>query len=244
VIVPTFNELQNLPLITKRLFDAAPRVHLLVVDDGSPDGTGALADRMSEEDDRVHVMHRTGKLGLGTAYLQGFAWGLERGYDFLVEMDADGSHPPERLPQMIAAAQRAGGDTLVIGSRWVPGGAVENWPKRREVLSRGGNLYVRLAVGIRTKDGTAGFRVFPAGLLRQITTRPVDARGYYFQVAMTVRALDAGYRVAELPITFREREFGESKMSGSIILEAMTKVGLLGLRRRISALRRQPVPSA
>ena len=241
VIVPTYNEATTLATIARRLSAAVDDAHLLVVDDASPDGTADIAEAMAASDPRVHLLRGTGKGGLGAAYLRGFAWGLARGYDLLVEMDADGSHPPERLPAMLAAAAD---DTVVIGSRWVPGGAIENWPLRRELLSKGGNLYVRLALGLRVRDATAGYRVYPAPVLRTLLTTPVKARGYYFQVAMTVRALDAGYTVREIPITFRERETGESKMSRAIVWEAMSRVGALGLRRRVAALLRRPRPGA
>ncbi len=243
VIVPTYNEVDSLPDVWRRLSAAVPHAHLLVVDDASPDGTGALADGLAAVDDRVHVLHGSGKQGLGAAYVRGFAWGLERGYDFLVEMDADGSHPPERLPALLDAARAAGG-RVAIGSRWVRGGAIENWPRRRELLSRGGNFYVRLALGLRVRDATAGYRVYPARVLRAILDSPVVARGYYFQVALTVRAIDHGFDIVELPITFRERESGVSKMSGGIVAEAMVEVGKLGLRRRGARLLRRPLPSA
>ncbi len=231
VIVPTYNESVNLPLIARRLFAAVPHAHLLVVDDASPDGTGELADDLAAGDERVHVLHRSGKLGLGTAYLQGFAWGMERGYSLLVEMDADGSHPPETLPAMLESAGEPDARRLVIGSRWTRGGAVENWPKRREVLSRGANIYTRTLLRIPVKDATAGFRVYPAEILREVLTTPVEARGYFFQILLTVRAIDAGFEVVEVPILFREREHGVSKMSGAIIYEAMTRVALLGAQR-------------
>lgn len=232
VVVPTYDERENLARIVERVVAAVPDAHILVVDDASPDGTGREADRMSHEDPRIHVMHRQGKLGLGSAYVMGFEWALERGYEFLIQMDADGSHPPETLPQMLAACRDAAGLALVIGSRWVPGGRVENWPRRREVLSRGGNLYARLMLGISVKDATAGFRVYPAAMLRELLSTPVDARGYFFQVAMTARTIDCGYRVIEVPIVFRERERGESKMSSGIVQEAMLKVAVLGWKRR------------
>ena len=244
VIVPTYDERETLPVLLRRVATATPDAHVLVVDDASPDGTGDWADDAARADPRIHVLHGPGKGGLGAAYLRGFAWGLERGYDLLVEMDADGSHPPERLPALLDAAREGAGRVLVIGSRWVPGGRVENWPLSRNLLSRGGNLFVRTSLGLRVRDATAGYRVFPAEMLREILTTPVEARGYYFQVAMTVRALDAGYAVREIPITFRERETGESKMSRAIVWEAMSRVGALGLRRRLSAIFRRPRPGA
>lgn len=240
-IIPTYNEIENIEIIVGRLLDAVPTMHVLIVDDGSPDGTGDLIDRMAEADDRIFTSHRTGKLGLGSAYLMGFAWGLERGYDLLIEMDADGSHPPETLPQMIeavgytsASSQKPVG--LVIGARWVPGGSVVNWPKNREALSRCANLYVRLALGISVRDATAGYRVYRAEVLRGLDLTNVDSLGYCFQIDLTLRTLNAGYAIREIPIVFRERERGESKMSGNIIVEAMTKVTAWGFQRRMAQL--------
>jgi dolichol-phosphate mannosyltransferase len=238
VIVPTYDEIENLPLIAGRLFRAVPEAHLLVVDDGSPDGTGRLADEMARDDDRIHVMHRTGKLGLGSAYVQGFAWGLDRGYAILVEMDADGSHPPEALPRMIArVAAGADAPDLVIGSRWIPGGTVVDWPTSRKILSRGGNLYARLALGLRIRDVTAGFRVYSAETVRAMDLDGIDSKGYCFQVDMTLRVLDGGGYVAEMPIEFREREHGVSKMSQAIVVEAMRRVTRWGAERRFARLR-------
>jgi dolichol-phosphate mannosyltransferase len=237
VIIPTYNERENLPIVLDRLFAEAPDVRVLVMDDNSPDGTGEVADEIAATDDRVRVQHRAGKLGLGSAYLQGFAWGLAQGYDHLVEMDADGSHPPATLPALVAAAS-APGVGLSIGSRWVPGGSVVNWPRHREVLSRGGNLYVRLALGIAVQDATAGYRVYRADALRALDLDGVDSKGYCFQVDMTLRTLDAGFGIVEVPIEFREREIGESKMSGSIVREAMGRVTVWGLRRRVDQLLR------
>jgi len=245
VVLPTYDEVENLPIILGRLFDAAPDVQVLVVDDGSPDGTGELAERMAVDDDRVHVMHRTGKLGLGSAYVAGFRWGLERGHDVLVEMDADGSHPPEVLPEMIARvrADAPGSPALAIGSRWVPGGSVVDWPLSRQVLSRGGNLYARLALGLELKDVTAGFRAYRREALAAMDLGTIDSKGYCFQVDMTLRVLDGGGHVVEVPIEFRERELGVSKMSRAIVLEAMAKVTQWGVQRRVAALLgRRPGP--
>ena len=233
VIIPTFNERENLDWIVGRTLASGASVDVLVVDDGSPDGTGELADAYADRDPRVHVMHRTEKAGLGAAYLAGFAWGLERGYDAIVEMDADGSHHPEDLPRMLGLLAD---DDLVLGSRWVPGGEVENWPLRRELLSRGGSWYTRGALGIRVADTTGGFRAFRASALRRIDLDAVESRGYCFQVDLLWRALQAGLRVVETPITFTERVHGASKMSGSIVRESLTKVTLWGLRRRGRAL--------
>lgn len=239
VLIPTFNERENLATVVSQVLTAVPKADVLVIDDASPDGTGEIADRLAEEDERVHVLHRSGKLGLGSAYVEAFGWGLARGYDFLVEMDADGSHPPERLPAMLAAAGASADEGngapigLVIGSRWVPGGQVTNWPKRRMWLSRAANFYAGLVLGIRVKDSTAGFRVFRAGVLRDLPLQAIDSRGYCFQVDMTLRVLDAGYRVVELPINFHERQHGQSKMSGDIVVEAMVRITGWGWQRRV-----------
>ena len=233
VIIPTYDERDNLDMIVSRTLASGAAVDVLVVDDGSPDGTGDLADNWAAREPRVHVMHRTEKAGLGAAYLAGFAWGLERGYDAIVEMDADGSHHPEDLPRLLGLLAD---DDLVLGSRWVPGGEVENWPLRRELLSRGGSWYTRGALGIRVADTTGGFRAFRASALRRIDLDAVESRGYCFQVDLLWRALQAGLRVVETPITFTERVHGASKMSGSIVRESLTKVTLWGLRRRGRAL--------
>jgi dolichol-phosphate mannosyltransferase len=221
VIIPTYNERDNLERIVERVLLAVPDAGVLVVDDGSPDGTGKIAESMAEADGRVHVMHRTAKAGLGAAYTAGFDWGLAQGYDVLVEMDADGSHAPEQLPRLLAGLEHA---DLVLGSRWVPGGAVVNWPRRREILSRGGNLYTRMALGIDLHDATGGYRAFRREVLEGIDYAAVASQGYCFQVDLAWRAVRAGYRVAEVPITFAERERGESKMSGSIVREALWRV--------------------
>ncbi|SDS65448.1 dolichol-phosphate mannosyltransferase [Friedmanniella luteola] len=239
VIIPTYDELQNLPLIVARVRASVPDAHVLVADDNSPDGTGELADRLAAEDDHVHVLHRTGKEGLGAAYLAGFSWGLDAGYDVLVEMDADGSHQPEQLPRLLTAL--AGAD-LVLGSRWVTGGTVVNWPLSRKVLSRGGNLWTRLMLGLPLKDATGGFRAFRAATLRGLELDGVVSAGYCFQVDLAWRALKAGFRVVEVPITFIEREHGVSKMSQRIVVEALLLTTLWGIRHRagqLSALRRR-----
>jgi dolichol-phosphate mannosyltransferase len=240
VIIPTYNERENLPTIVSRLFDNAPDVNLLIVDDGSPDGTGDLADEMAARDPRVFAMHRASKLGLGSAYTQGFGWGLERGYDTLVEMDADGSHPAQTLPVILrsmGAESTPGSPALVIGSRWVDGGSVVNWPKSREILSRGANAYARFALGIQVKDSTAGFRAYRGDVLAAMDLTTVDSYGYCFQIDMALRVIDAGYAVLEVPIVFGEREIGESKMSRAIVLEAMWKVTAWGATRRARQLR-------
>ncbi|MCK0115434.1 dolichol-phosphate mannosyltransferase [Isoptericola sp. CG 20/1183] len=242
VIVPTYDERESLPVLLDRLDAVAPEVDVLVVDDASPDGTGELAARRAADDDRLHVLHRAGKGGLGAAYVAGFGWGLERGYDVLCEMDADGSHRPEELERLL---DRLAGDDvpdLVIGSRWVPGGRVVNWPWHRMLLSRAGNTYVRLALGIGVRDATGGYRAFRADTLRAVDLAAVESHGYCFQVDMTWRVLRGGGTVAEVPITFVERAAGVSKMSRSIVVEALTKVTLWGLRFRWGQLRGLPAP--
>lgn len=234
VIIPTYNESENIERIVARVVESVPDAHVLVADDSSPDGTGKLADALAETDERVHVLHRPAKAGLGAAYVAGFDWGLARGYDALVEMDADGSHAPEQLPRLLDALASA---DLVLGSRYVPGGAVVNWPRHREVLSRGGNLYVRLALGIDLRDATGGYRAYRREVLENIDYAAVSSQGYCFQVDLAWRVVRAGYRVAEVPITFAERERGESKMSGAIVREAFVRVGRWGARHRGEQLR-------
>jgi dolichol-phosphate mannosyltransferase len=239
VIIPTFNERENLPLILRRLHDARPDVHVLVVDDSSPDGTGQLADELAAADpERIHVMHRTAKGGLGAAYLAGFAWGLSRKYSTLVEMDADGSHAPEQLHRLLDAVD-AGAD-LAIGSRYVDGGTVRNWPWRRIVLSKVANTYSRLLLGIGVHDITAGYRAYRRAVLEKIALDAVDSKGYCFQIDLTWRTVSNGFGVVEVPITFTERELGVSKMSGSNIREALVKVAQWGISGRLA--RSRPVP--
>jgi len=229
MVVPTYNEAANLPWVVGRLRAAEPAVDVLVVDDNSPDGTGALADELAAADPAVHVLHRAGKGGLGAAYLAGFAWALEAGYDVVGEMDADGSHQPEQLHRLLDALLDA---DLVIGSRWVPGGSVVNWPLRREALSRGGNLYVRLLLGIGIRDATAGFRVFRRSALEKIDLASVESTGYVFQTDLVTRCLRAGLTVREVPIEFVERVRGDSKMSGAVATESLRRITRWGLRER------------
>ncbi|MDT4960945.1 MAG: dolichol-phosphate mannosyltransferase [Pseudonocardiales bacterium] len=229
VIIPTYNEHENLELIIGRLHAAVPTADVLVVDDGSPDGTGKIADAMAEEDGRVHVLHRTAKAGLGAAYIAGFEWGLAAQYGVLVEMDADGSHAPEQLPSLLGALEHA---DLVLGSRWVPGGTVVNWPRHREALSRGANLYTRLALGLGLRDATGGYRAYKREVLETIDYEAVASEGYCFQIDLAWRALRSGYRVTEVPITFAERERGKSKMSGAIVREALLRVTQWGVHHR------------
>jgi dolichol-phosphate mannosyltransferase len=235
-IIPTYNERENLPLIVERLNRARPDVHILIVDDASPDGTGELADELSlANPDRVHVMHRTAKDGLGAAYLAGFAWGLGRQYSVLVEMDADGSHAPEQLHRLLDAVD--GGADLAIGSRYVPGGEVRNWPWRRLALSRTANLYSRTLLGAPVNDITAGYRAYRREVLEKIDLEAVDSKGYCFQIDLTWRTITNGFVVVEVPITFVERELGVSKMSGSNIAEAIIKVARWGINGRFDRTR-------
>jgi dolichol-phosphate mannosyltransferase len=229
-VIPTYNERENLGPIVARLHEALPEVHALVVDDGSPDGTGELADQMAAADDRVHVLHRTEKAGLGAAYVAGFGWALERDYGVIVEMDADGSHGPEDLPRLLDALTDA---DLVLGSRYVPGGRVVNWPKYRELISRGGGLYSRLALGAKVRDITGGFKAFRREVLEKINIQSVASQGYCFQIDLTWRTIEAGFEVVEVPITFTERAIGQSKMSGNIVREALWRVTKWGARRRL-----------
>lgn len=233
VVIPTFNELENLPLMLDRVHAARPEAHVLVVDDGSPDGTGHLAEeRAAADPERVHVMHRTAKDGLGAAYLAGFAWGLAHNYPVVVEMDADGSHAPEQLHRLLGAVD-AGAD-LVIGSRYVAGGAVRNWPWRRLALSKTANTYSRVLLGVGIHDITAGFRAYRREVLEKIDLAAVDSKGYCFQIDLTWRAINNGFTIVEVPITFTERELGVSKMSGSNIREALVKVARWGIDGRLN----------
>jgi len=233
--MPTYEERQNLESIAARLRSAVPDADLLVVDDNSPDGTGDLADKLSEADSHIQVLHRTDKAGLGPAYIAGFRWALEHGYDAVVEMDADGSHQPEQLPVLLAALDDADG---VIGSRWVPGGQLENWPRNREVLSRAANVYTRIVLGLKIKDATGGYRAYRASALRAISLDTVESAGYCFQIDLTLRMVQAGLRIVEVPITFVERERGASKMSRAIIGEAFLRVAQWGVTTRLH--RRRP----
>ena len=234
VVIPTYNEADNLGWIVGRLRSAVPGVDVLVVDDGSPDGTGDLADALAAEDPQVSVLHRTQKAGLGAAYLHGFAVALERGYDVVGEMDADGSHQPEQLPRLLDALADA---DLVIGSRWVPGGSVVNWPLSRKALSVGGNIYARMALGIPVRDVTAGYRLFRRSTLEAIDLGSVASSGYCFQADLAWRTSQAGLRIVEVPIEFVERVIGESKMSGHIIQEAMLNVTKWSVTHRVDRLR-------
>ncbi len=236
VVVPTYDEAANIGPITARLRAALPAAHLLVVDDASPDGTGAIADRLAAGDAQVHVLHRSGKLGLGAAYIAGFSWARERGFDVIVEMDADGSHAPEELPRLLDAL--AGAD-VVLGSRWVEGGSVVNWPRSRLLLSRLANTYARTALRLPLRDSTAGFRAYRRRVLEALPLEEVSSQGYCFQIDLAWRAWLAGFDVVEVPITFTERERGRSKMSRHIVVEALRLVTYWGVRSRLRGVRRQ-----
>jgi dolichol-phosphate mannosyltransferase len=235
VIVPTYNEAENVRIIVGRVRTAVPQVDVLIADDNSPDGTGAIADELAAADPQVHVLHRPGKQGLGAAYTAGFAWARERSYDAAVEMDADGSHAPEELHRLLDALRQA--DT-VMGSRWIPGGKVLNWPLHRHLISRTGNLYVRLILGMPFKDATGGYRAYRMPVLDKVDVGSVSSQGYCFQVDLAWRSYRNDFRVVEVPITFAERERGASKMSSSIVIEALMKVTVWGAQARAESLRR------
>lgn len=239
VVMPTFNEALNLERMALSVRASLPDADLLVVDDNSPDGTGELADALAYGlAPHVHVLHRTGKEGLGKAYLAGFDWALSCGYDVIIEMDADGSHQSQYLPQLVAALTRFEDVGLAIGSRWRPGGKVVNWPKSREALSRSANVYIRLMLGLRVRDSTAGYRAYRALTLSRLNLDTVESTGYCFQIDLTVRTARAGIPIVEVPITFLERENGVSKMSGGVMLEALLRVAQWGAALRLRQLRR------
>ena len=230
VIIPTYNEFENVRIITSAIRTKVPQVEILIADDNSPDGTGKIADEIAASDSKVNVLHRDQKAGLGAAYLAGFAWAKNRNYDAVVEMDADGSHRPEDLLKILAALENA---DVVLGSRWISGGQVVNWPLHRKLLSRGGNVYTRLWLGIPIKDATGGFRAYRMAALEKLGLTDVQSQGYCFQVDMAWRAVQAGLKVIEVPIVFIERQIGQSKMSGDIVKEALTMVTIWGLRKRL-----------
>jgi len=233
-IIPTYNERESLPTVVTRLRAAVPDAHVLITDDNSPDGTGRMADEMSAADDHIHVLHRAKKEGLGPAYIAGFRWGLDNGYDVLVEMDADCSHQPEQLPLLLDAIEN--GADLAIGSRYVPGGRTENWPLDRQLISRGGNLYSRVLLGTAVHDITGGYRAFKRGTLEAIDLASVRSRGYCFQIDLAWRTERLGLKITEVPITFVEREEGVSKMSKDVTVEAATNVAKWGLTARAQTL--------
>lgn len=234
VVIPTYNEADNVRLITERVRRAVPSVDILVADDNSPDGTGAIADDLAGSDDHIFVLHRAGKEGLGAAYVAGFAWAKNKGYDAVVEMDADGSHAPEELPMILDALRD---NDAVLGARYIPGGSVHNWPLHRLLLSRGGNIYIKMALGMPFKDATGGYRAYRMPVLDEIDVSTVASTGYSFQVELAWRTYRSGFRIVEVPITFTERERGVSKMSGNIFKEQLLRVTVWGVRARTDALR-------
>jgi dolichol-phosphate mannosyltransferase len=227
VVVPTYNERDNLPHMAASLLLHGYRV--LIVDDGSPDGTGLIADELADEQPLLEVIHRPAKQGLGPAYAAGFDRALDRGAEVVVEIDADFSHDPSDVPRLVTAVDE--GADLAIGSRYVPGGATPDWPLPRRLISRGGNVYARFMLGIPIRDATAGFRAFRAGALRVLPYAEAEASGYGFQVEMAWRAVEAGLDVREVPITFRDRRVGQSKMGSDIVVEAMRLVTRWGIDR-------------
>lgn len=233
VIIPTYDEADNIRSVTARVRDCVPEAHILVADDNSPDGTGKIADELAANDGQIHVLHREGKEGLGAAYLAGFRWGIDRDYGVLVEMDADGSHQPEELPRLLTALESA---DLALGSRWLPGGRIVNWPRSREYLSRGASLYSRLLLDVPVRDVTGGYRAFRRETLQGLDMDAVASQGYCFQIDLAHRAVRAGYRVVEVPITFVERERGASKMSRDIVAEALWRVTAWGVEGRVKKL--------
>lgn len=237
VIMPTYNEAENLENIIGDLLHHVPATDVLIADDNSPDGTGDIADTLAANDERgrIHVLHRTAKEGLGAAYIAGFRWALERGYDIVVEMDADGSHPPRSLPTLLGAVEQ--GADLAIGSRYVRGGRIENWPLSRHLISRGGNLYSAMWLGTGIHDITAGYRAYRASALAALDLDAIDSAGYCFQIDMSWRFHELGFRIVEVPITFVERTVGASKMSESIFREAAVSVARWGIDHRLAQLR-------
>ncbi|TQL64395.1 polyprenol monophosphomannose synthase [Rarobacter faecitabidus] len=238
VIMPTYNEATTIPVALERVLAEAPDLNVLVVDDNSPDGTGAIVDRIAADDDRIAALHRSGKLGLGTAYVAGFRWALERGYDVIVEMDADGSHRPEDLPKILRVLDAYPDAAVVLGSRWISGGKTENWAKSRQLISRFGNAYVHLALGLPVGDATGGFRAYRAEKLAELELDDIASQGYCFQVDVLWRLHQRGELIVEAPITFVERRAGTSKMSGAIAREALVNITVWGTRHRARQLKR------
>jgi dolichol-phosphate mannosyltransferase len=228
IVVPTYNERDNVTAIAAKFLAGLDGCDLLFVDDNSPDGTGQLLDQLAAADKRINVMHRAGKLGLGTAYIEGFTWGLARDYQYLFEMDADGSHDPRYLPGMLALAED--GADVVVGSRYVPGGGTVNWGLGRRLISKGGGLYARTVLGIDVRDPTAGFMCWRRTALESIGLSSVTSNGYSFQIEMKYRALRKGLRLVETPIVFEDRRVGQSKMSKAIFVEGMLKVWKLRMK--------------
>lgn len=239
MIIPTYNERNSLPITLGALRQAVPDADVLIVDDNSPDGTGEWADQAAATDSHVHVLHRSGKKGLGQAYIAGFHWAMAQDYTHVVEMDADGSHQASDLPRLLAAARIRRADA-VIGSRWVPGGGIKNWPASRQLISKLGTGYARLMLGLSVRDATAGFRVYSLDSLRQLPLHEIESQGYCFQVDMTWRYHQAGAHIVEVPIIFVERALGESKMSKEIVQEALWRITQWGIRHRSSQLKSLP----
>lgn len=237
VCIPTYNERECIEQVVRRVLAATDGVDVLVIDDSSPDGTGELAETIAASTSRLSVVHRPEKSGLGPAYRAAFAWGLQRGYATFVEMDADLSHEPEMVPELIRVSRRA---DLVIGSRYVAGGSTRNWPAHRRLLSRGGNRYVQLVTGIPVRDATSGFRAFRREVLEELELDSLHADGYSFQLETALRAWRVGFTIEEVPITFTERRTGKSKISRAIVLEALWRVLLWGLRGPRQASARHP----
>jgi dolichol-phosphate mannosyltransferase len=232
IIIPTYNELANAPILIERIFKHIPDAHILIIDDGSPDKTAEkIKELQSKHLSSLFLLERARKSGLGSAYRTGFAWGSERGYEELIEMDADLSHRVRDLRKMIDAKEQQPNTDLVIGSRWMPGGKTENWSKSRKLLSRAANLYVRAMLGMGVKDSTAGFRIYSSSILKKLNLEAIKSEGYSFQIEMTRAVHKLGGKIIEVPITFRERENGVSKMSKNIVREAMTLVTIWGLKR-------------
>jgi dolichol-phosphate mannosyltransferase len=240
VVIPTYNEIDSLEAVVRDVLGLSADLDILVVDDSSPDGTGELADRLSAAEPRVSVLHRAAKEGLGRAYLAGFDRAMTLGYAAVVELDADGSHPVASHPAMVTTLEDNPELGVVVGSRWVPGGSVVDWSPFRLLLSRAGNAYARAMLGIPVRDSTAGFRVYRAAALQALALADVHSRGYCFQIDMTIRMFDAGWGIRELPIEFRERRAGSSKMSKAIVAEAMSRVTIWGIRRRVRRVLRRP----
>jgi dolichol-phosphate mannosyltransferase len=227
LVIPTYNEVENIDAVLDAVAGSVPEASVLVIDDGSPDGTAEMVEARTSRSSTVHLLRGNGKQGLGRAYITGFRWGLSRGFDYFVEMDADFSHDPAAIPHLLAAARRY---DVAIGCRYMPGGRVEGWSKGRHLLSRAGNVYARAALGFRVRDSTSGFRCYRRPVLEAIGLDQVQSSGYAFQIDMTYRAWRLGFSIGEVPITFRERSLGESKMSRAIVAEALWAVGTWRLR--------------
>lgn len=229
VLIPTYDEADNIELLIGQLRTAVPAAEILVIDDASPDGTGKIVEEIAAADPHVHLLSRAGKQGLGAAYVAGYAWGLQHDFQVFVQMDADGSHRPEQLPDLMAALP---GADLVLGSRWVAGGAVVDWSLHRQLLSRAGNAYTRTLLALPVRDATGGYRVLRRTTVQQLDLSTVASTGYSFQVDVVQRAVQAGARVVEVPISFVERQQGASKMNGAVVFEALWRVTGWGVRRR------------